>query len=147
MHLIAVTGMMHQPKATLTQAFASRLVTMTDRLFLIDNSDAPLILDDMTRKRLGGGCVCCSLAASLIPLVTRLDADYALLPVTAAADPEALALVLDSLRGTRTQITTITLIDNKTEERYPYLAQKLTFYSDITLHEPFNYEEAIHATL
>ena len=147
MHLIVITGMLHQPKATLTRMFIEALSAETRRLALFDNSDVPLNLDIMTRQRLAGGCVCCSLAAALIPLVWRLDADYALLPVSSSADPEALALVLDSLRSRRIQITTVALIDGLTQTRHPHLAQKLAFYSDLPLVEPFDFGEAVHAVV
>lgn len=147
MRLIAITGMLHQPKAALTRALIDALTTDTDRLALIDNSDIPLMLNDVMRRRLAGGCVCCSLAAALIPLVWRLDADYALLPVSSSADPQALALILDSLRGGRVQITTIALIDAMTQDRHLHLGRKLAFYSDIALYEPFAYEEVVHAAV
>lgn len=147
MQLIAITGMLHQPKVTLTRALIDALSAETDRLALIDNSDTPLMLDDVPRRRLAGGCVCCSLAAALIPLVWRLDADYALLPVSSSADPEALALILGGLRGGRVQIATIALIDTMTQDRHPHLARKLAFYSDMALYEPFAYEEALHAVV
>ena len=147
MQLIAITGMLHQPKATFTQALIKALSAETDRLTLIDNGDMPLSLDDVTRRRLAGGCVCCSLAAALIPLVSRLDVDYALLLVSAAADPEALAFLLDSLRGVRMQVTIITLIDALTQDRHPHLARKLTFYSDLQVYEPFDFSEAVYAAV
>ena len=147
MQLIVITGMLHQPKAMLTEALIEALSAETDRLALIDNSDTPLMLDKVTRQRLAGGCVCCSLAAALIPLVWRLDADYALLPVSSSADAEALAFMLDSLRGERIRITTTALIDHLTQVRYPHLARKLAFYSDIQVYEPFVYEEAVHAAV
>lgn len=139
MHLIAITGLMHQPKAMLTQALVVGLAKVIDQLFLIDNSDSAVMLDNIAQRRLTGGCVCCSLAATLIPLVKRLETDYAILPVSAAADPESLAFTLDSLRGTRVHITTIALIDDRTHVQHSYLAQKQVFHSDIALYEPFDY--------
>jgi predicted nucleic acid-binding protein len=145
--LIVIIGMLHQPKAALTRMFIEALSAETDRLALLDNSDASLGLDGVTRQRLAGGCVCCSLAAALIPLVWRLDAEYVLLPVSASADPEALAFMLDSLRGERIRITTIALIDALTQDQHPHLARKLAFYSDLALYEPFDYQEAVHAAV
>jgi len=117
------------------------------RLALLDNSDAPLALAGVRRQRLTGGCVCCSLAPELISHLGRLDADYALLPVSAMADPGALASILDSLRSERIQITTVSLIDNLTQIRNPYLTRKLESYSDIQVHEPFDMSEAAHAAI
>ncbi|MCY4023819.1 MAG: hypothetical protein OXF32_10255 [Anaerolineaceae bacterium] len=147
MQLIAITGMLHQPKARFTQALIELLSAETDRLALMDNSDMPPAIDGVTRQRLAGGCVCCSLAAALIWHLGRLDADYALLPVSALADPGALASILNSLRSERVQITTVSLIDTLTQTRNPYLTRKLEFYSDFQVHEPFDMSEAVHAVV
>lgn len=147
MQLIAITGMLHQPKARFTQALIELLSAETDRLALLDNSDVPLAIDGVTNRRLTGGCVCCSLATALIWQLGRLDADYALLPVSALADPGALAFLLDSLRSERIQTTTVSLIDTLTQIRNPYLARKLELYSDFQVHEPFDMSEAVHAVV
>ncbi|MCY4063070.1 MAG: hypothetical protein OXG53_11930 [Chloroflexi bacterium] len=147
MRLIAITGMRHQPKARFTQALIELLSAETDRLALMDNCDMPLAIDGVRRQRLAGGCVCCSLAPALISRLGRMDADYALLPVSALADPGALASILNSLRSERIQITTMSLIDKLTQIRNPYLTRKLESYSDIQLHEPFDVSEAMHAAI
>lgn len=145
MQLIAITGMLHQPKARFTGALIEVLSAETDRLALIDNCDMPLSIDGVKRQRLAGGCVCCSLATALITQLGRLDADYALLPVSALADSEALATILDSLRSERVQIATVSLIDTLTRVRNPYLARKLKLFSDLQVYEPFDFSEAVHA--
>lgn len=145
MRLIVITGLLHPPKVALTQALIQRLSTRTDRIVLIDNGDEPLMLNEVSRQRLTGGCVCCSLAAPLIPLVWRLQADEALLVVSGMADPEVLSFLLSSLRGARVQITTIALIDSLTQTRHPYLAQKLAFYSDQAVYDPFDFAEVLDA--
>ncbi len=147
MQLIAITGMPHQPKARFTQALIEVLSEETDRLALIDNCDMPLSISGVTRQRLAGGCVCCSLASGLISQLGRLDADYALLPVSALADPGALASILDSLRSEGLQITTVSLIDILTQIRNPYLSRKLKYYSDFQVYEPFEFSEAVQAAI
>ncbi len=147
MRLIDITGMLHQPKARFTQALFEVLSAETDRLALIDNSDAPLAIAGLRRQRLAGGCVCCSLAPALISLLGRLDADYAILPVSAQADSGALATILDGLRSEDLQITTVSLIDRLAQTHNPYLARKLKAYSDIQVYEPFDFSEAVHAAL
>ena len=147
MRLIVITGMLHQPKARFTQALVDVLSAETDCLALIDNSDAPLAIDGVRRQRLAGGCVCCSLAPALISQLGRLDADYALLPVSASADSAALASILDSLRSERVRITTVALIDTLTQRRNQYLARKLKHYSDFQAYEPFDFSEAAHAAV
>ena len=147
MRLIAITGMLHQPKARFTQAIIDVLPVENGRLALLDNSDVPLEIAGVTRQRLTGGCVCCSLAPALISQLGRLDADYALLPVSALADPGALASILDGLRSERIQITTVSLIDNLTQIRHPYLTRKLESHSDFQVHEPFDMSETVHAAI
>ncbi len=147
MQLIAITGMLHQPKARFTWALVEVLSEETERLALLDNSDAPLAIEGVRRERLMGGCVCCSLAAALISQLGRLDADYALLPVSAMADPVALASILVSLRSEGRQVTTVALIDDLTRTRNPYLTRKLEFYSDLRVYEPFDISETVHAVI
>ena len=147
MRLIAIIGMQHQPKARFTQALVEALSGETDRLALLDNNDVPLAIDGVTRQRLAGGCVCCSLAAALILQLGRLDADYALLPVSAMADPEALASILVSLRGEGMRASTVSLIDNLTRNHNPYLTRKLENHSDFQVYEPFDFPEAVHAAI
>lgn len=145
MRLFAITGMLHQPKARFTQALIELLSAETDRLVLMDNSDVPLAIPGVTSQRLTGGCVCCSLATALIWHLGRLDADYALLPVSALADPWALAQILNSLPSEGIQITAVSLIDSLTQMRNPYLTRKLESYSDFQVYEPFDYSDTVHA--
>lgn len=147
MRLIAIIGMLHQPKARFTQALVEVLSEETDRLALLDNSDAPLAVEGIRHQRLAGGCICCSLAAALISQLGRLDADYAILPVSAQADPGALASILNSLRSEDLQITTVSLIDTLNRKRNPYLARKLKVYSDLQVYEPFDFSETVHAAI
>jgi len=147
MHLIVITGLREEAKSGLAHLLIESLIAQNASLTVFDNGDEPLKLDIVMRRRLVGGCVCCSLAAAIIPLVWRLETDYGLLLVSSSADPEALALVLDSLRSGRIQITTISLIDVLTQTRHPHLAQKLAFYSDLQVYEPFDFAEAVHATV
>ena len=118
MRLITITGMLHQPKAGFTRALIEMLSAETDRLALLDNSDLPLAIDGVTRQRLAGGCVCCSLAT-----------------------------ILDSLRSERVQIATVSLIDTLTRVRNPYLTRKLESYSDVQVYEPFDFPETVHAAI
>lgn len=132
MQLIAITGMRYAPKVALVHELAARHAAAGARLALLDNSEKPIHLDmdNVQRSRFAGGCVCCTLAASLIPVVWRLEVDVALLLVSASADPEALARVLQTIQNTRVRAHTIALIDEHTREHFPYLAQRLIFYAD-----------------
>jgi hypothetical protein len=137
MKLIAISGMRYAPKVALTQALASAFAAQGLRVALLDNTEKPFALEADSRQRFVGGCVCCSLAASLIPIVWNLDADVALLPVGASADPETLAHVLSTIQNTRIHATTLALIDDSTAQQHPYLAQRLKFYADASFYEPF----------
>lgn len=145
MHLIAITSTLHQPKALLVEALVQALPA--SRLFLIDNADKPIKIENIMVKRLSGGCVCCSLAGALIPLIARLNADYVLMPVSSRADAESLSLLLDNLRDEHLRITKIALIDEVTRMRHPYLAQNLARHSDIVLYEPFIYDRVVQMAI
>ncbi len=147
MQLIAIIGMLHLSKARFTGALIEVLSDETDRFALLDNNDVPLVIDGVMRQRLAGGCVCCSLATALISRLGRLDADYALLPVSAMADPEVLASILVSLRSEGMQVTTVSLIDSLTQNNNPYLTRKLEFHSDFQLYEPCDFSEAAYAVV
>lgn len=147
MHLIVIIGMRQDAKSRLAHLLITTLISQNVSLTVLDNGDEPLRLDSLTYRRLAGGCICCSLAAAIIPLVWRLETDYGLLLVSSSADPETLALILDSLRSGRIQITTVSLIDSLTQTRHPHLAQKLAFYSDTALYEPFDFGEAANAAV
>jgi hypothetical protein len=145
MRLYAITGMRYAPKVALTKALASALAAAGQRVMLFDNTEQPIALDDTARQRFAAGCVCCSLAASLIPAVWNADCDAALLPVGAAADPEMLAHVLHTIQNTRVQATTIALIDAHTRQHAAYAAKRLAFYADNVFHEPFDVDAMVRA--
>jgi len=128
--LIAITGMRYAPKVALVRALAAQHHAQGRRALLLHNTEQPIDLDYAERTRFSGGCVCCSLAASLIPTIWKLAADVALLPVSASADPELLARVLQTVQNTRVHAHTIALIDPATRANHPYLAQRLAFYAD-----------------
>ncbi len=130
MQLIAITGMRYGPKVALVRELAEQHSAAGRRVALLDNTEKPIQLDGVDRSRFAGGCVCCTLASSLIPVVWKLEADVALLPVSASADPETLARVLQTIQNTRVHAHTIALIDDHTRQHHPYLAQRLAFYAD-----------------
>jgi hypothetical protein len=147
MRLIAITGMRQDAKSQLAHLLIEKLLAQTASLTVLDNGEAPLKLDALTSRRLAGGCVCCSLAEAVIPLVWRMQTDYGLLLVSSSADSHTLSLVLDSLQGTRIEIITIALIDDGIRSRFPYTAQKLAFYATHAFYEPFDFVEIADAIL
>jgi hypothetical protein len=147
MRLIAITGMRHDAKLRLAHLLIERLIAQTSSLIVLDNGDEPLRLDALTSRRLAGGCVCCSLAEAVIPLVWRMQTDYGLLLVSSAADSHTLALILDSLQGTPIEIITVALIDDSIRSRFPYTPQKLAFYATYAFYKPFDFVELADAIL
>jgi hypothetical protein len=142
-HWFVITGMLSTPKNQLAQYFAAHLQQAGQMLTLLDNNDAPLLLADVPRQRLVGGCVCCSLAGNLIPLISRTTTPYGILTVSAQADSEALDRVLHSLRNAQRRMTAIALLDAHTQTHAPYLAAKLTLYAQYTLREPYPFDELL----
>ena len=144
MKLIAITGLDHAEKRAAVHALAKALTMQGERVQVIDNADQALRLDYPT-WRLPGGCACCTLAYGLIELVNRLDCDTALIPVSGSAAPDALALMLNSLRAPDRTLITLALVSDMLWERHPYLAASLSTYADHTLRDADELKEVIHA--
>jgi hypothetical protein len=136
-HLLVLVGMPVAPKATLAATLAHTLHAAGRTVTLLDNSDRPLRLAFPT-VRLPAGCVCCTVAGRLFPAVAQVTTDTALLVVSAQAQPELLARVLDSLRRPTRAITTIALLDQQTRARFPHLADQYLLMADLVLSEPFD---------
>lgn len=147
MRLFAITGLRQDMKSALAQTLIKRISQRGNTLTLLDNSDDPQQWAAVSRQRLIGGCVCCSLASALIPVVWKLQTDYAILITASSADPELLARLLDSFAGTHVHTVTFALVDDRTRNTIPYLARKLTFYAHYSLYEPFCLEESVDAAL
>jgi G3E family GTPase len=141
-HLLVLVGMPVAPKATLAATLAHTLQEAGRTVTLLDNSDRPLRLGFPT-VRLPAGCVCCTVAGRLFPAVAQVTTDTALLVVSAQAQPELLARVLDSLRSTTRTITIIALLDQQTYTRFPYLADQYLLMADVVLSEPFDPEALV----
>lgn len=136
-HLLVLVGLPVGHKATLAATLAHALHAAGRTVTLLDNSDRPLRLAFPT-VRLPAGCVCCTLAGRLFPVVAQVTTDTALLVVSAQAQPELLARVLDSLRSPTRTITTIALLDQQTRARFPHLADQYLLMADVVLAEPFD---------
>jgi len=132
MKLIAITGLDHAEKRRAVETLADACVVRGARVQIIDNADQALRLDYPT-WRLPGGCACCTLAFGLIELINRLDCDTALIPVSGSAAPDALALILNSLRAPNRTITTLALVNDTLWTRSPYLASNLCSHADFTI--------------
>lgn len=147
MRLFAITGLCQDMKGALAQTLIERIFQRGNTLTLLDNGDDPQQWEAVSRQRLVGGCVCCSLASALIPVVWKLQTDYGVLVTSSSADPELLARLLNSFAGTHIHTVTFALVDDRTRNTIPYLARKLTFYARYALYEPFCFEESVDAAL
>lgn len=140
-HLLVLVGLPVGAKATLAVTLAHALPAAGRTVTLLDNGDTPVppdTLPPVKRIRLPGGCVCCTVAGRLFPAVARVTTDTALLVVSALAQPELLARVLDALRTPTCTITIIALLDQHTRVRFPYLADQYLLMADVVLSEPFD---------
>lgn len=144
MKLIVLTGLDHGEKRRAVTLLAEVFTQSGARVQIIDNADQALRLDFPT-WRLPGGCACCSLAFGLIEMVNRLQCDYALIPVSGSAAPDALAMILNSLRAPNRSITTLALVGDALWLRAPYLAANLISYADYTLRDAGEVQEVIDA--
>lgn len=144
MRLVAITGMDHAEKRAAVHALAEAFTMRGERVQLIDNADQALRLDYPT-WRLPGGCACCTLAFGLIELVNRLDCETTLIPISGSATPDALALILNSLRTPDRAVITLALVSDTLWDRHPYLAVNLSTHADYTLRDADELKELIHA--
>lgn len=138
MKLIALTGLAAAAKSRLAVELAHAVTAAGVPLTLLDNHDRPIHLDGRPTIRLPPGCACCSVAEALLSAVRRVETGLALLVVSAQAHPEALALVLDRLRGPDWTIITLALIDERTRTRLPHVADRLGQYADWIIADEWN---------
>jgi hypothetical protein len=161
MRLIAIAGQQSRAKRACAHDLIAALTAQGATVTLLDNSDDLLTLDALSaaaetgafaQVRLRGGCICCTLAARLIPTVWRVTTEYTVLVTSSLADPEVLAHTLAQVQGPRADatavaVTSVALIDQHTQAQYPYLAHKFAQHLAHALYEPFDFRGFIHATL
>lgn len=138
MKLIVLTGLAAAAKTRLAVELAHAVTAAGVPLTLLDNHDRPIHLDGIPTIRLSPGCACCSVAGAVLRAVRRVETGLALLVVSAQAHPEALAVVLDRLRGPDLTVTTLALIDEQTRTRLPYVAGRLGQYADWIIADEWN---------
>ena len=152
MKLIVLTGLPAKEKAWLTRDLAAHYSARGQRVAVLDNANVMAELDDTDTVThtvpLRGGCACCSVADKLFRSTTELanDIDVAIMPASSQTHVDNLAAVLDNLvSGSRTPIavTTVALVDNRTTCCFPYVAETLESYADVTLHAPFSADAII----
>ncbi|MBW4436754.1 MAG: hypothetical protein KME04_06445 [Pleurocapsa minor GSE-CHR-MK-17-07R] len=128
MQLIAVTGMEYDAKRQVVSALLDAIAENAP-VTLIDNAEQALRLPHGT-VRLPGGCACCTLVSGLVDAMGLVDTPYAVIAVSGAAVPEALALVLNSFRRPDVSVHTLALVTPALWERAPYPASQLSLHAD-----------------
>ncbi|MBK8031812.1 MAG: hypothetical protein IPK17_20475 [Chloroflexi bacterium] len=68
-----------------------------------------------------------------------------MIPVSSSATPDALALILNSLRAPDRAVITLALVSEALWERHPYFAANLSTHADHTLRDADELKELIHA--
>lgn len=127
--LIALTGLSAAAKQQASLHLLNRFTEQGLRVALLDNNDLPFSGDyPFQAVRLGGECVCCSLAEQLITTVSHIDAERVVLPVSMKADPAALQQILAGLG-----IPTYTLNWNVSNLPIPYLKERLAAFADLNV--------------
>ncbi len=140
MKLIVLTGLPIIEKAGLAATLASHYHAP-----VLDNANLTLPeAVDVTPIR--GGCVCCAVAGTLYSSVPKLDGEFAILTASPQAVPDALDRVLASLvegSSRPVDVTTVALVDERTDECFPYVAERLTDFADLTLGPPWDVSQII----
>ncbi|MEL6268404.1 MAG: hypothetical protein AAFU54_27115 [Chloroflexota bacterium] len=154
MKLIVLTGLPTKEKAWLTRDLAAHYSAQGQRVAVMDNAN---IMNDLGELEtvdhtvlMRGGCACCSVADKLFRSTTELsgDIDVAIMPANNQTHVDNLVAVLDNLVSgspTPIEVTMVALVDDRTTCCFPYVAETLESYADITLHAPFSPDAVISA--
>lgn len=138
--LLALCGVPVRAKIALAITLLHALHAAGRQVLLLDNGDVPVPLAELppiTRVRLTGGCVCCTLAGRLIPQLAHTSSDTALLISSARAEPAMLAHLLGTLQHPQRRIASVALLDPATCTRHPHLADQYQLYADLLLLPPY----------
>jgi len=102
MRLLSVCGFLASGKTTLILELVKRLKPTFEKMVIIENEIGQIGIDNQYLRRNGlevqeifGGCICCTLASSLISTLEKIETsfqpDLAILEATGVARPEDLA--------------------------------------------------------
>ena len=139
-NLLALCGVPVRAKIALATTLLHTLHAAGRQVLLLDNGDVPVPTDGLlpiSRVRLTGGCVCCTLAGRLIPQIVRTPSDTALLISSARAEPALLAHLLGTLQHPQRRIASVALLDEQPCTRHPHLADQYQLYADLLLLPPY----------
>jgi hypothetical protein len=145
MHLIVLTGLPTKEKELLTHDLAAHYLGAGQRVAVLDNAGVAGGLADLEIQivNLRGGCACCAVAGKLYGCADDVAAssDVAIMAADNQTHVDNLTAVLDNLvDGSRADITvtTVALVDDRTQCCFPYMAETLEMSTDITVHAPFS---------
>ena len=152
MKLIVLTGLPTKEKELLTRDLATHYMAEGQRVAVLDNANVSAGLSDVdgiqTIVSMRGGCACCSVAGKLFKTVASIgvDTDIAIMPADNQTHIGNLAGVLDNLvngSSTPIEVVTVALVDDRTTCCFPYMAETLTDYANVTLQTPFSAQDII----
>lgn len=110
MNLLIATGFLGSGKTTFIIQIAKEASEKGFKTAILVNEVGETGIDDLFMRQLDlnvwemlGGCICCTIAASLPETLMKLESDYApdlvIMEPTGAADPSNIVSALDSFRG------------------------------------------------
>ena len=154
MKLIVLTGLPTKEKELLTHDLAQFYVAAGLRVAVLDNANVAAGLADVdgiqTIVSMRGGCACCSVAGKLFETAAKIgaDTDVAIMAADNQTHVGNLAGVLDNLvagSSIPVEVIKVALVDERTTCCFPYMAETLESYADVTLHAPFSVESVLMA--
>jgi G3E family GTPase len=122
MKLLIIAGFLGSGKTTLLLEIAQRLAAASQKIAIVENEMGEvgvdgdyLTLEGLHVQELLGGCICCTLAAGLVPTLEKVrrlvQPDLVILEATGAARPADITQNLHDYRAEVDSIQTVTLVD------------------------------------
>jgi hypothetical protein len=150
--MIVLTGLPTKEKELLTHDLAAHYLDAGQRVAVLDNAGVADGLTDLNVNlvKMRGGCACCAVAGKLYGCADEVAAnsDVAIMAADSQTHIDNLAAVLDNMaEGSHADITvtTVALVDNRTQCCFPYMAETLERSTDMTVYAPFSAAEIITA--
>lgn len=122
MRLLIISGFLGSGKTTLLLALARRWSAAGRRIAIIENEVGEIGIDGAYLRQEGlevrelfGGCICCTLAASLVPTIEQLkmlhQPDIIIMEATGVARPGDIASNVNGYASAIKQIQVLTIVD------------------------------------
>jgi len=150
--MIVLTGLPTKEKELLTRDLAAHYLADGQRVAVLDNAGiADAVTDlDVQLVNMRGGCACCAVAGKLYACAddVAVSSDVAIMAADAQTHIDNLTAVLDNMvSGSRADITvtTVALVDDRTQCCFPYMAETLEMSTDLTIYAPFSAADILAA--